>query len=630
MVPPRIRLLHVDDDPDFLDLAQAFLQRSGGLTVVTESSAPAARGRLLEERWDAVVSDYLMPGLDGIELLRALRRAGHDTPFILFTGKGREEVVIEALNEGADFYLQKGGEPGALFAELGHQVRQAVERRRAEASARHSRQAREESESLYRTLLETTDTGYVILDDQGTVRDANANYVQLTGRRDRAEVLGHSVLEWTAPHDRARNAAEVQRCFAGAPVRFLEVDYLRPDGSTVPVEINAQALETTAGRRILSLSRDLSERRRAADALRESNANLRSSEARYRNLIDNVRAVIFEVDPAGTITYVSEPLERLTGYRPAEVMGHNLAEYIHPDDLGWLLENFRDTLAGNLNLAEYRVLTKQGGVRWVQSYSNLVGTAGGLMGILIDVTEAKLAAEKDRLQEARLREATRKLQLVSSITWHDLRNTVHTILGSAELARLGDARHGAHLDRIERAGRAILAAIELVRDCESLGVKDPIWVAAHEVVVRVAAGFDGVRITSRLPADLEILVDPLVDKVFHNLFDNAIKHGGTVTAITVAADGADGAVRLLVRDDGDGITPEDKAVLFERGRGRHTGMGLFLVREILNATGIAVSETGSAGHGACFELAVPRAGHRRRGAGPAAPPPPGSAGGAPV
>jgi PAS domain S-box-containing protein len=622
-----IRVLHVDDDADFLEIAKAFLERSGELAVVTETSPLAALTRARNEAWDAIVSDYFMPGLSGIELLRHLRGAACDTPFILFTGKGREEVVIQALNEGADFYLQKGGDPGAQFAELEHKVRQAVERRRAEAAVRHTQRAREETESLYRALVETTDTGYVIVDEQGLVLDANANYVQLTGRTDRAEIVGLSVIEWTAPHDRERNAAEVRRGFAGEPVRFLEIDYVRPDGTTVPVEINAQALDTAAGRRILSLSRDLSERRRAADALRASLAQLSASEARYRSLIDNVRGVIFEVDAAGTVTYISEPVERLTGYRPAEVMGHNLAEYIHPDDLGWLLENLRETLAGNLNLAEYRVIGKDGVVRWVQSYSNVVGPAAGLMGILVDVTEAKLAAEKDRLQETRLREANRKLQLVSSITWHDLRNAVGTILGSAELARRGDVQLSSQLDRIVRGGRAILAAIELVHDCERVGIKDPVWVSAHQVVTRVAASFDGIRITSTLPEGLEILADPLVDRVFHNLFDNAVKHGGQVTTITVAHHAHDDDLCLVVTDDGRGVAPEDKARIFERGHGRHTGMGLFLVREILNTTGIAIAETGTAGSGARFELRVPPTAHRRRSAGgPATPTPPGTAG----
>jgi signal transduction histidine kinase len=142
----------------------------------------------------------------------------------------------------------------------------------------------------------------------------------------------------------------------------------------------------------------------------------------------------------------------------------------------------------------------------------------------------------------------------------------------------------------------------------------------------VAAGFEGVRITSALPATLEVLVDPLFDRVFHNLFDNAVKHGGRVTAIAVAHRADGDALRLTITDDGGGVAAAEKARIFERGHGRHTGMGLFLAREILNATGIAISETGPAGGGACFELLVPRAGHRRRAAAGAAPPAPGAAG----
>ena len=79
-------------------------------------------------RYDAIISDYQMPGTNGIDFLKSLRSKGNKMPFILFTGRGREEVVIEALNSGADFYLQKGGNPDAQFIELEHKVREAVGR----------------------------------------------------------------------------------------------------------------------------------------------------------------------------------------------------------------------------------------------------------------------------------------------------------------------------------------------------------------------------------------------------------------------------------------------------------------------------------------------------------------------
>ncbi len=83
---------------------------------------------LSQRKVDAIVSDYEMPGMDGIIFLKMLRNKGDTTPFIIFTGKGREIVAMEALNFGADFYLQKGGDPSAEFAELRNMIEMAVER----------------------------------------------------------------------------------------------------------------------------------------------------------------------------------------------------------------------------------------------------------------------------------------------------------------------------------------------------------------------------------------------------------------------------------------------------------------------------------------------------------------------
>jgi len=105
-----ISALYVDDEPALLEIGKLFLERSGDVAVETEVSALRALKRIASGSFDAVISDYQMPEMDGIELLRKVRASGSRIPFIIFTGRGREEVVIEALNEGADFYLQKGGE----------------------------------------------------------------------------------------------------------------------------------------------------------------------------------------------------------------------------------------------------------------------------------------------------------------------------------------------------------------------------------------------------------------------------------------------------------------------------------------------------------------------------------------
>ncbi|HEX3002344.1 MAG TPA: response regulator, partial [Methanoregula sp.] len=121
-----LSLLYVDDEPGLLEIGKLFLETSGGFTVTTAVSGNEGLDELAVHPFDAIVSDYQMPEMNGIQFLKAVRKSYGSIPFILFTGRGREEVVIEAINNGADFYLQKGGDPKAQFAELAHKIRQAV------------------------------------------------------------------------------------------------------------------------------------------------------------------------------------------------------------------------------------------------------------------------------------------------------------------------------------------------------------------------------------------------------------------------------------------------------------------------------------------------------------------------
>ena len=131
-MPDAIRVLYVDDEPALLEIGKLFLEREGTFVVDTLISVSDALMRLNTERYDAILSDYLMPEMDGITFLKQLRASGNKTPFVIFTGKGREEVVIDALNNGADFYIQKGADVKAQFAELSNKIRYAVSRKQSE------------------------------------------------------------------------------------------------------------------------------------------------------------------------------------------------------------------------------------------------------------------------------------------------------------------------------------------------------------------------------------------------------------------------------------------------------------------------------------------------------------------
>jgi len=132
-----ISVLYVDDEQVLLDLAKRFLEADPEMRVDTSDSVRLALETIQDVPYDAIVSDFQMPEMDGITFLKKVRSSHPQLPFIIFTGRSREEVVIEALNNGADQYLQKGGNPTAQFAELNHMIRQAVERRRARDTILH-------------------------------------------------------------------------------------------------------------------------------------------------------------------------------------------------------------------------------------------------------------------------------------------------------------------------------------------------------------------------------------------------------------------------------------------------------------------------------------------------------------
>jgi signal transduction histidine kinase len=119
-----------------------------------------------------------------------------------------------------------------------------------------------------------------------------------------------------------------------------------------------------------------------------------------------------------------------------------------------------------------------------------------------------------------------------------------------------------------------------------------------------------IRLETRCPG-LEVYADPLLEKVFYNLIDNSLHYGGdTLTTIRVTTGEQGESLRIIVEDDGDGISAIDKQYLFTKGFGRHTGLGLFLSREILSITGISITENGIPGKGVRFEITVPKGEYR--------------------
>lgn len=151
-VSSAMRVLHVDDEPMICDVTRLCLEREGRFKVDVVHTAEEALLLLRTYPYACVISDYEMPSMNGLDLLREIRSFDPEIPFILFSGRGRETVIIEAINTGADFFIQKGGDAKSLFAELNHKVDYAISKRSARLSLKR-RDAILEAVSLVATLF---------------------------------------------------------------------------------------------------------------------------------------------------------------------------------------------------------------------------------------------------------------------------------------------------------------------------------------------------------------------------------------------------------------------------------------------------------------------------------------------
>nr|WP_319540268.1 PAS domain S-box protein [uncultured Methanospirillum sp.] len=348
---------------------------------------------------------------------------------------------------------------------------------------------------------------------------------------------------------------------------------------------------------LLGVCHDVTERKRTEEALRES-------EEKFRSFVENANDVVFSISPDGTFTYLSPKWSGLLGYEEGEGVGRSLYSFIHPDDRSDIQEFVTEAITKGIRKSgnTYRICLKDGSWQWhTQSISPVFddkGSVVSLQGICHDITRRKQ-------NEEALANANRQLSLLTGITRHDILNKITVILGHVGVAELEckDEEFADYLRRIKSATNDIRSQIGFTRVYEDLGVQEPLWVDLDTILPRENLP-SGITVTSDLKG-VSIFVDPMIERVFYNLLDNSVRHGERVTTIRASSHVEKGDLIVVWEDNGVGIPDTDKILIFERGFGKNTGLGMFLVREILSLTGISIHETGKPGTGARFDIRVP-------------------------
>ncbi|MEN6611281.1 MAG: response regulator [Methanoregulaceae archaeon] len=224
-----IRALYVDDEPDLLLLGKLFLEHSGEIQVDTAESPLEVLEKLKTTKYDSIISDYQMPEMSGIELLKHVRKHIGKIPFIIFTGRGREEVVIEALNCGADFYLQKGGDAKSQFAELEYKIKLVDERNKM-------RDAITQSKLWMTQIINHLPDATLVINAGGIVIAWNRAIEDLTGI-PAANMIGRGNYEYALPFYGERRPILINIALTGTRDRENDYPDIRCKGDVLESEI---------------------------------------------------------------------------------------------------------------------------------------------------------------------------------------------------------------------------------------------------------------------------------------------------------------------------------------------------------------------------------------------------------
>jgi len=419
-----LRVLYVDDEPDLLEIAKLYLEMNDVFSIDTLTSAKIALDQLNFEQYDAIISDYQMPEIDGIAFLKQLKASGDTTPFIIFTGKGREEVVIQALNEGADFYLQKGGEPNAQFTELANKIRYAVSRKRAEVDLR-------ESEERYRHVVEDQTELICRFLPDGTHIFVNEAYCRYFGLK-REKIIGTRFHPKIHPEDREHVARLVTSLSPEHPIVTLDQRIIMPDGSLRWQRWVDRAIFHANGslKEYQSVGRDITDYKYATEALQESENKLNA-------VIRGSPIPQFVIDNNHRVIHWNQALEEYSGISANEVIGttrHWRAFY--PEERPCMadllvdgqIEKIKQWYSGKFTKSRFVTgayeatdfFPKIRGGTWLYftaaPIKDLNGVMIGVVETLEDITERKRAEDALRESEIRFREQHQNNPL-AILTW---------------------------------------------------------------------------------------------------------------------------------------------------------------------------------------------------------------------
>ena len=444
----EIVVLHVDDDPDFAETTAAFLEREDDRFVVeTVSNAEAGLEALSALDPDCIISDYEMPGRDGIEFLKAVREAGVDVPFILYTGHGSEEIASEAISAGVTDYLRKQSGT-SQYAFLANRITNAV------SQLRHGERA---DLRLYERAVESSFDLIAGMDTEYTLVFANERYRSFHGLSEDdvgtvslPEVLGDAWDETVVDRQ--------QRVLDGEVLRY-EVERAGPDGDERTFSVQDYPLLDDDGTvlGVVGSMRDITERT-------ERDRELRRLTERLDLAVEAANIGVWDWDLRTDAVQFNDQWAAMLGHAPADIDPHIDAwrERLHPEDAPAVREALEAHFAGETEYYEcdHRMRTADGDWKWIRDIGRVTEREDGepvrAVGVHLDIDERK---ERERALWEREREYRSLFESNPAVVWVEDFSEVADYVESLA-AEVPDLK--AHLENSPAEMRTILKKVEII------------------------------------------------------------------------------------------------------------------------------------------------------------------------
>ncbi len=568
-----LRILHIDDDKDFLFLTKKFLEQisEGKVDISNISDSEQVLDVVDANNIDVIVCDYQMPRMDGLELLSKLKTQKSEIPFIIFTGRGREEVAIRALNLGADYYIKKEGEPESQFRELYHIIQKVVDHKRVgEDLIISERRFREFAELLPETVFE--------LDKEMNITFVNNFFLKEFGY-DLDEInQGINALQIVSPEYHDRVVKTFQKLIDERYAPPLEILAMRKDGSTFPSLIFSNVIiheNQPIGLRGIMV--DISQQKQHEKELLES-------EKRFRTLFEESPVGILTCDLDGNIDNINKyALGFLGSPSKEETKKINLLTFP-------LL--IKVSFSSHLK----QCITKKQEVTSEVFYTSKWGKASYLEYKMVpfinngEITQVFITfvdVSRYKEIESELKNQKEELKDFSSFLAHDITNSLSIIEGYANI--LDEDYDKSYikkiLNQIEFLREFTTSSFDFIQMEHQIEKKEKIDL--NELFAKIVKLSIPDSIVCNLEKLSEVICDPdKLSRALKNLLDNAVIHANP-KKIEIKKRIFEEKLEILIINDGDVIPEENLEKIFKRGYStkKRSGIGLIIAKKYVEAHG---------------------------------------------